>query len=219
VGCSAGHFLHAVSSYVGECIGIEFNKEEAEFASKTLGFRIYTKPVEHTDISYEYFDVITVFQVLEHMAEPASFLKTIGRYLKHDGYLIVEVPNVQDALMSLYDIEEYRDFWFREPHIFYYSPNTLSAMLEKCGFSGRTSTTQNFNLANHFHWMLNRKPQLNNAEMSRPVLVNSDSTAPEIKKEFNQWFQKLDQEYKRLLNKHQIGENVFCIATKKTCNP
>lgn len=215
IGCSAGHFLYTLKNHVKECTGIEFNKEEAEFASKTLGLKIYTEPIEETDIPLEYFDLITVFQVLEHIDDPIKFLETTHKYLKPEGFLVVEVPNVQDALISLYHIKEYSDFWFREPHVFYYSPKTLSMMLEKCGFVGETKTTQNFNLINHINWILNRKPQDTNVEMSKPILVNSDSTDPAIKEEFNQWFQDVDERYKKLLNKHDLGENVLFIGKRR----
>ncbi len=216
VGCSAGHFLYTVQNHVKECIGIEFNREEFEFARKKLGLNIYTKPIEQTDIPQEYFDLITVFQVLEHMDSPMQFLETIHKYLKPEGFLVIEIPNVQDALLSLYHIKEYSDFWFREPHVFYYSPRTLSMMLEKCGFVGETKTTQNFNLKNHINWILNRKPQGTNVEMSKPVLVDSDSANPAMKEEFNQWFQEVNEEYKKLLNKHQLGENILFIGKKKS---
>lgn len=214
IGCSSGHFLHALKNHVKECIGIEFNKEEAEFANKTLGIKVYTEPIEKTDISFEYFDLITVFQVLEHIDDPIKLLTTIHKYLKPEGFLCVEVPNVQDALISLYQIKEYCDFWFREPHVFYYSPRTLSMMLEKCGFIGKTKTAQNFNLINHINWILNRKPQKTNVEMSEPILVKSDSTDPAIKEEFNQWFWEVNEKYKKLLNKHELGENVLFIGKK-----
>lgn len=104
MGCSAGHFLYALKNHVKECTGIEFNKEEAKFASEIPGLKIYTYPIEETDIPFEYFDLITVFQVLEHIDDPIKFLKTIHKYLKPEGSLVVEVPNIQDALISLYII-------------------------------------------------------------------------------------------------------------------
>ena len=212
IGCSSGHFLCTLKNHIKECSGIELNKEEAKFASKTLGLKVYTEPIEEIDVQPEYFDLITMFQVLEHVDDPIKFLKIIHRYLKPEGFLIVEVPNIQDALISLYQIKEYDDFWFREPHVFYYSPKTLSMMLEKCGFVGETKTIQNFNLINHINWVLNRKPQDTNIEMSKPTLVNSDFIDPVIKEEFNQWFLDVDKKYKELLNKYKLGESVLFIG-------
>jgi hypothetical protein len=153
--------------------------------------------------------------VLEHIDDPIEFLISIHKYLKPEGFLVVEVPNIQDALISLYNIKEYSDFWFREPHVFYYSPKTLSLVLEKCGFVGETKTIQNFNLMNHINWIRNKKPQETNVEMSKPILVNSDSTDPAIKEEFNQWFLDVDEKYKKLLNKHELGENVLFIGKRR----
>ena len=60
----------------------------------------------------------------------------------------------------------------------------------------------------------NRKPQKTNIEMSKPTLVNYDSVNQAIKKKFNQWFQKVDENYEKLLNKRQLGEDVLFIGKK-----
>lgn len=216
VGCSAGHFLYALKEHVQECVGIEFNKKDAEFVNQKLGIKTYTEPIQNTDIPLEYFDLITAYQVLEHIDDPVGFLTTVYKYLKPDGVLCVEVPNIQDTLISVYNNEPYADFWFREPHIFYFSPKTLSTILEHSGFSGTIKTVQTYNFLNHLNWILTGKPQ-NDADtgISQPRLVNDVNTVnPAIKKEFNIWIQKVDEEYKRLLNKHDLGESILFIGKK-----
>jgi len=144
IGCSAGHFLYAMKKHVKECVGIEYNSEDAEFVSCELGIRSYTEPIENTDIPSQYFDLVAILQVLEHIADPIGFLSTVSRYLKRGGYLCVEVPNVQEVLLSVYSISPYRDFYFKEPHIFYYSPSTLEMVMDRAGFSGTMKTVQRY---------------------------------------------------------------------------
>jgi 2-polyprenyl-3-methyl-5-hydroxy-6-metoxy-1,4-benzoquinol methylase len=215
IGCSAGHFLYVLKEYVRECIGIEFNKENAEFVNKELGIKTYTEPIEKTDLPLGYFDLITAFQVLEHVEDPIQFLTTLRKYLKPDGYLYLEVPNINDALISIYNIESYCDFSYREPHIFYYSPKTLSMVLERSGFLGDFSTIQRYNFTNQMNWILADKPQKSaDIGMSKPILVASDLVDKRIKTEFNQWIQTIDKEYKQLLNKHDLGETIIFIGKK-----
>lgn len=215
VGCSAGHFLYVLRDYVQESIGIEYNKENAEFVNRELGIKTYTEPIEETDLSLEYFDLITAFQVLEHVDDPIQFLTTLSKYLKPDGYLYIEVPNINDALISMYNIESYCDFWYREPHIFYYSPKTLSTMLERSGFKGDISTIQRYNFVNQMNWILTGSPQESaDIGMSKSILISSDSVDEQIKTEFNQWIQRIDEEYKQILNKYNLGESIIFIGKR-----
>ncbi len=217
IGCSSGHFLYALKPYVKEATGIEFNKENAEFVNKVLGIQVHTCPIEDTDIPLEYFDLITVFQVMEHIDDPLKFLKTINRYLKPDGLLYIEVPNINDALASLYKIEPYGDFWFREPHIFYYSPETLSLLMGKAGFKGDITAIQKYNFMNHMNWIFSGKPQ-KSAEigMSKPVLVASGSTNDGIKSALNTFIQKVDEEYKMILIKYNLGSDLVFVGKKSS---
>ncbi len=48
IGCSAGHFLYVLKDHVQECIGIEFNKENAEFVNKELGLNLTYGSKEYT---------------------------------------------------------------------------------------------------------------------------------------------------------------------------
>lgn len=215
IGCSAGHFLYAMKKHVKECVGIEYNSEDAEFVSSELGIRSYTEPIENTDIPSQYFDLIAILQVLEHVADPLSFLSTVSRYLKRGGHLCVEVPNVQEVLLSVYSISSYKDFYFKEPHIFYYSPKTLEMVMDRAGFSGTMKTVQRYSLMNHMHWLFTGKPQKSAAQgMSPPVLVTDEGVSPNISGEFNEWFQRMDSEYKQLLVKYHLGESILFLGKK-----
>lgn len=215
IGCSAGHFLYVLRDYVQECIGIEFNKENAKFVNEKLGIKVYTEPIEKTDLSLNSFDLITVFQTLEHIEDPIKFLTKIHKYLKPEGFLCIEVPNIQDALISVFNIESYSDFYFKEPHLFYYSPKTLSLVLGKSGFRGKIKTIQRYNFINQMNWILTGKPQ-KSAEMgmAKPKLVTSDSVKKGIKDNFNKWIQKIDEDYKQLLGKYNLGESILFIGKK-----
>ena len=146
VGCSTGHFLHKISPFVGECVGIEFNEENARFVNEELGIRVYTVPIDKTPVQEGYFDLITAFHVVEHVEDPIALLSTLSRYLQPEGLLYVEVPNLNDALLSTYEVEAYASFWFREPHIFNCSPDTLRRVLDRSGFTGEMSTSSKIQL-------------------------------------------------------------------------
>lgn len=212
VGCASGAFLHAAKSHVMECIGIELNLDNARFVEKALGIKVYTELIEEVDLPSEYFDIATAFQVLEHVDDPLKFLAGIYKLLKPGGIICIEVPNVHDVLLSVYKIEPYADFWFREPHVFNYSPKTLAMILEKSGFAGETKTIQSYNFINHMNWVLKGEPQQSvGIGMSKPILASSRSA---IADELNGWIEKVDREYKEILSKYELGDNILFIGKK-----
>lgn len=214
VGSSAGHFLHALRPRVKEVIGIEFNRENAEF-TRSLGITTYTDPVEKTGLAPASFDLITLFQILEHIEDPIQFLQTLKRYLKPGGHLVVEVPNLDDALLTLYQSEAFADFWFIEPHLYYFNAVTLKKILEKAGFNGTIKSTQEYSLVNHLNWMLAGKPQAS-AEigMRTPQLAVGSAAETPAGRTLNEWMKKSDDEYRRLLEKLGIGGKLLFIGKK-----
>jgi 2-polyprenyl-3-methyl-5-hydroxy-6-metoxy-1,4-benzoquinol methylase len=213
VGCSAGHFLHAVSPYVGECVGIEFNLANAAFVREKLGFDAYTVPVEETALSERSFDLITCFHALEHMPDPRAFLKTIRRYLKPGGRIYVEVPNVKDALLSVYRSEAYADFWYREPHLFNFSPSTFKKLMEQAGYRGELLPVQRYSFLNHLHWSTLGKPQ-GSAEVAMPTpVLATDERAPAAARErLNAWIARVDAEYRHILLETGVSESIGFIG-------
>lgn len=213
VGCASGAFLHSVRNHVGECIGMEFNKDNVRFVEKKLGLKVHTEGIEATSLLPESFDIITAFQVLEHVDDPVKFLKGIHRLLKPGGTICLEVPNVQDVLLSVYKVKPYADFWFRDPHVFNYSPRTLTAVLKKAGFTGKTKTIQLYNFFNHLNWMLKGEPQASvDIGVSTPVLAPGRGA---IAGDLNRWIAKANREYQDILNKHELGESILFIGKKR----
>ena len=67
--------------------------------------------------------------MLEHIPEPLPFLEEMFRDLSKGGVLFIEVPHVSDMYNFPLDNER-----FAIPHIYFFSENTLGALLEKAGF-------------------------------------------------------------------------------------
>ena len=83
------------------------------------------------------FDVVTLLNVLEHLADPVAILKEIrSSVLKKGGLVAIEVPNefnaFQTAANDLYNLQEW---WVAPPgHLNYFNPSTLANLLEGTGF-------------------------------------------------------------------------------------
>jgi SAM-dependent methyltransferase len=158
VGPGYGGFLGVVKKYTNLSISIaEPSKKQRDFISNKF------KP-ENTYSDYkeldenEKYDTVVAFQVFEHIREPLEFANKICRNLKEGGLLILEMPSAEDPLLTLYDIEEFKRFYFQKQHIFIHSVNSLRFLKENSDFGGINFIRyQRYSLDNHLSWLLNRK--------------------------------------------------------------
>ena len=213
VGCATGHFLYKIKPLVEECVGIEFNEEHARFVNEELGFKVHTVPIDQTPVGEGYFDLITAFHMVEHVEDPVGLLTTLSRYLKSDGILYIEVPNLNDALLSVYKLDAFASFWYREPHIFNFSPETLRSVVERAGLSGEIKTIQRYNFINHLHWITTGEPQAS-AEigMGTPSMVEDTSHIAGLSRDLQEWARRADQEYRQILNRHLLGDSIVFVG-------
>lgn len=80
------------------------------------------------------FDVITLFHVLEHLDNPLLYLEKFKQHLNKDGLILVEVPNADDALLSLYNSDSFADFTYWHCHVYLYNNETLKRLAKKQGY-------------------------------------------------------------------------------------
>lgn len=126
VGCAFGEFLQSVRASGGLPWGVELDDTPVPYLQQ-LGIPVATT----IDQFAQSFDVVTSFQVLEHLTDPDQFLQTIARCMSPDGRLLVAVPNGGDA-------EAVGSPWvgFRVDleHFNYFTVATLSRLLMRHGF-------------------------------------------------------------------------------------
>jgi 2-polyprenyl-3-methyl-5-hydroxy-6-metoxy-1,4-benzoquinol methylase len=154
IGCASGYFLSEVKEHVKSVIGVELTKNYVKFA-RDRGLDVKESLDEVVDHSC---DLIFMFHVLEHIEDPIHFLEELKKKLSPTGKLVIEVPNVEDVLVSVYKIQNHLDFYWEIAHNYYFSKQTLETVLEKAGFRYEIFPLQRYDLSNHMYWMLNGKP-------------------------------------------------------------
>jgi SAM-dependent methyltransferase len=95
VGCAEGYFLYLAQEAGYEVTGLDFNPVSLEVARKLLGVStIYQYSVEELGDRFPgtLFDVVTIFEVLEHTANPYQTVRSIHKVLKPEGKLFISVP-------------------------------------------------------------------------------------------------------------------------------
>ena len=131
IGCGTGAYL-ALMKRLGFVVqGVEPDKGAALYAQRS-GFKVIHGTFEKASYPENYFDIITMWHVLEHFNNPVAVLKKIGKILKDDGQLLIGIPNY-----SSLDRMIFRENWngFEIPlHLNHFTPSSISAVAQMAGF-------------------------------------------------------------------------------------
>lgn len=130
IGAGGGEFSVLARKAGFEITAIEPNAGYAQYAKHTYGLNVLNGTLESAEFAAGRFGSASLFHVLEHLLEPAPALRRIGQWLKADGWLYLEVPN-------LLDIAQSPRSRFHRAHIHHFTPVTLARALAQAGFAVR----------------------------------------------------------------------------------
>jgi len=130
VGCYTGFFLECARERGWQTSGIEPSRWAARYAGDELGFDVYNGPVERYS-SDQKFDVVTLWDVLEHLPNPVEVLSILRRHVRDDGLLVFATHNLDHKVARVLG----RHFpLFMEMHTVHFNNDTLGKLLDKTGF-------------------------------------------------------------------------------------
>lgn len=133
--------------YGWQITGVEPNAEAAAYGRDTLGLDIFVGTLEEVTLPAGAFDVVTLWDVLEHVHDPKVTLAEIGCLLRPGGLLVVSLPNPTSVEARLFG--DCWVGWERPRHLHVFTPALILRYLERTGFtmngiesfSGRLSLT------------------------------------------------------------------------------
>lgn len=128
VGCGTGWFLEVAMHEGFPVSGLEMGKEIAEATSRRLKIRIYTEAITELPAS-EQFDVITLFDVLEHVPDPKAVLAAVRSHLRPGGIALLFCPNLDSVGFSI--LRERSSLVMPAEHLFYFTPKSLRHLIEQ----------------------------------------------------------------------------------------
>jgi SAM-dependent methyltransferase len=132
VGCGAGDFLVIARGLGWLSYGVELDPN-AVATARERGCEILGSEVNELDARYEqYFDVVTLSHVIEHVRDPTQTLRDCLRLLKPGGQVWIETPNIDSV-----GYEAYGAHWrgLESPrHLVLFNPAALRSCLERAGF-------------------------------------------------------------------------------------
>jgi 2-polyprenyl-3-methyl-5-hydroxy-6-metoxy-1,4-benzoquinol methylase len=132
VGCGTGAFLTVARGAGYETKGIELSPYASQLGRERLGLDIRTGRLEELESPVP-FDVITMWDFLEHISDPVEILRAARRLLADDGHLLMTVPNVGSWWARAMG-PRWVGFDKASEHLFYFTEKSLTGMLERAGF-------------------------------------------------------------------------------------
>lgn len=139
VGCSSGLFLDEARAADFDACGAELSRDTAAFARSHFGLAVHAGDWREAGYAEGGFDVVTLFDVIEHLPDPLGELAALLRLLRPGGLLLQSTPNVDGLFPRLsYRLAHRLDYWpHPEPphHLYQFSVETLSALTRKAGYA------------------------------------------------------------------------------------
>lgn len=175
LGAGDGAFLRhlAVERPRWELACVEVDRNTRPERDALPGLVQYAAPEEVVEAGAR-FDWICAFHVLEHVLEPRGLLDALRACLAPKGRLVLEVPSLQDPLLTLYRVASYEAFYFQRQHPYVYSAASLARLLETHGFAVvERIPHQRYGLENHLQWLTEGRPGGN--ETFREIFAGSDA--------------------------------------------
>jgi len=142
VGCGAGFFINYAKSKGWDVNGIDLLDEYIQFAKEKLMIKnAQCLSLEEAKFPEQCFDVVTLWDLIEHLSHPLDELKKINRLLKPGGHLAIWTPNVKNSIF----MKESWTGYITYQHLYFFSLKTLGKLLRRAGFKivfAKTSKTK-----------------------------------------------------------------------------
>jgi len=131
VGSSFGGFLSRAKQAGFDVYGVEVSKYSSEYA-KNKGIETFCGSYLDNQYPDNFFDVITLIEVIEHLEKPKEVFQKLFRQLRTGGLLVLQTANFE----GMQAIREGSNYHYYLPgHLYYYSKSILEKILINEGFS------------------------------------------------------------------------------------
>jgi 2-polyprenyl-3-methyl-5-hydroxy-6-metoxy-1,4-benzoquinol methylase len=130
VGAYCGYFLDVAREGDFRPEGLELSRWAAGHA-RSLGFKVHAQTLAERATSGDRYDVVTLWDVVEHFADPRAELEAAFRLVKPGGRIYLSTIDAGSLVARLFGASWP---WLMDMHLFYFNRATLALLLEEVGF-------------------------------------------------------------------------------------
>jgi len=217
LGAGWGHFMLTGQQLGYDVYGIEISEQPYLYSKNDLKL-----PVDHIDFfdmkEDKTFDIITMWDVLEHIDKADTFIEKCARVNSKNGYIVIQVPQIDS-----YFAKKYKDNWkmMSLDHVNYFGKKTITQLLNKHGYEVECIKSS-FEIK--LFIMYTVLPFIKKFK-GRKTLVKPEIKSSERQQYFNtftqkpmwklKWYMKIHNIIYNTLSALNIGEEMIVIAKKK----
>jgi len=137
VGCAAGYFLRVMRDHGHDVHGVELSPAIAKEAIAALGSEaVHIGTLDDAVAAMDYqdrsFDLVTLWDVIEHVPDPQALLRRLRQLIKPGGKLLLETQNVGSRWAALLG-RRWHHYKHHE-HLYHFTEATIRRLLADCGF-------------------------------------------------------------------------------------
>lgn len=142
IGCGNGYCLTALKETGAQCVGAELSKKWAKFTSERTGLPVHNEPLE--SFPEKDFDIITLFDVIEHVEEPIPFVLAAKKLLKPKGRILFYTPNFDS--FSIKVMGEFSNNICPFAHVILFSHKSFVYLAKRAGLEFIYSETRGLDI-------------------------------------------------------------------------
>lgn len=213
IGCGFGQTLGYHQARGCEVYGVEADENIRRIADK-YGFKVHVGLFDPNQYEPDFFDYVTLDQVIEHVTDPIETLKGIARILKPGGMAIVSTPNANGWGAQLFG--RFWINWHAPYHLQHFSVKSMSIAAEKAGLNVKSYKTLTSSEWLLYQWM----HLLTLPVMTKPSQFWSPKATRGLIYKMIQWIlnqihrTKINHFLTRLFDALGVGDNGLFIVTK-----
>lgn len=149
IGCGPGLFVDVAQRDGWDAWGVDLNESAVQWAQANVSAQVQLGTASDLGAASASFDCVTMFDVIEHLADPRAELQEVWRVVKPGGILVVVTPNA-GALVSRALGSHWLEMKRAPEHLQFFSVPGLAQLLALCGFRsiewhsiGKVTTVRN----------------------------------------------------------------------------
>ena len=164
VGCATGTYLAEMRKLSWQVQGVEPHEQAAKYARQRLNLDVFTGDLLASQLPDNYFDAVTLWDVLEHTHDPLAVLGEVHRLLKPAGLVAFSVPDPTSR-----EAKRFGSAWigYDTPrHLFLFGGTSLQRLIDEAGFE---FLEDEHSLATYHTWVASWHTQLNTQLQPGPL--------------------------------------------------